>query len=91
MSRQDIAINAPILKYDRGNKELSGAGPTERAAVLALQAGFRLSQSFGHRGYSIGCKAVSIVAPDRDILVRLNRDAVFAIPLGRSVLEQTPQ
>ncbi|MFZ2157145.1 MAG: FkbM family methyltransferase, partial [Bradyrhizobium sp.] len=52
----------------------------ERAALLALQAGSVLTRPYGHRGYRLGCKVVSTAVADRDIIIRLNEDAVFAIP-----------
>ena len=54
----------------------------ERCAAAALQAGARASSLFAHRGYSIGCRLVSSVVPEREIVVRLNPDALFAFPLG---------
>ena len=54
----------------------------ERIAARALQAGARASSLFAHRGYSIGCRLVSSVVPAREIVVRLNPDALFAFPLG---------
>lgn len=59
---------------------LGGAGALDRMAVLALQAGSVLTQPYGHRGYRLGCKAVGNVVARRDIVVRLNGDAAFAIP-----------
>jgi FkbM family methyltransferase len=59
---------------------LTGAGVLDRLALRALQVGTVLTKPFGHRGYSLGCKAVATAVADRDIIVRLNEDAVFAIP-----------
>lgn len=52
----------------------------DRVAVLALHAGSVLTRPYGHRGYRLGCKAVAIAVAGRDIIVRLNEDAAFAIP-----------
>lgn len=82
LSRADIAAVEPSLVYDRGSGELTGARLAERAAVLALQAGSALTRQFGHRGYRLGCNLVSTTIVERDIVVRLNPDAHFAIPLA---------
>lgn len=83
MSRVDAAIDARALVYDRENGKLTGAEVLDAMAIRVLQAGSMLTQPFGHRGYSLGCRAVSIAAPrDRDIAVRLNSDAVFAMPFA---------
>lgn len=82
LSRADIAEVEPSLVYDRESGELTGARLAERAAVLALQAGSALTRQFGHRGYRLGCNVVSTTIVERDIVVRLNPDAHFAIPLA---------
>jgi FkbM family methyltransferase len=69
-------------EFDRITGALTGATLLESAAVLALRAGSKMTQRFGHRGHSIGCKAVACVAPHREILVHLNEDAVFSIPFA---------
>src|SRR5713101_9714448 len=69
-----------LLGFDRGSGMLSGAGVIDRVAVLALQAGSLITRPFGHRGYRLGCKAVASIVANRDIVVRLNEDADFAIP-----------
>jgi FkbM family methyltransferase len=80
LRRTDAAAAGRPLAFDRGNGMLTGAGALERIAVLALQAGSLLTQPYGHRGYRLGCKAVANFVPRRDIVVRLNEDAEFAIP-----------
>ena len=74
-----VASERP-LAFDRKSGRLSGAGVIDRVAVLALQAGSIITRPYGHRGYRHGCKAVATVVADRDIIVRLNEDADFAIP-----------
>lgn len=69
-----------LLAFDRGSGMLTGAGVIDRVAVLALQAGSVLTRPYGHRGYRLGCKAIATLAAGRDIIVRLNDDAAFAIP-----------
>lgn len=69
-----------LLTFDRGSGILTGSSVTDRVAVLALQAGSVLTRPYGHRGYRLGCKAVATAVAGRDIMVRLNEDAVFAIP-----------
>jgi FkbM family methyltransferase len=80
LRRTDEAAAGRPLAFDRGSGMLTGAGAADRIAVLALQAGSLLTQPYGHRGYRLGCKAVANFAPRRDIVVRLNEDAEFAIP-----------
>lgn len=83
MSRVDTAIDARALVYDRESGKLTGAGVLDATAICALQAGSALTRPFGHRGYSLGCRAVSVAATrDRDIVIRLNSDAVFAMPFA---------
>src|SRR5436305_6102939 len=71
----------PVLSFDRASGKLSGAGLMERGVVQALHAGSVLTTPFGHRGYGLGCKAVSAAVSKRDIVINLNSDAVFAVPL----------
>ena len=80
LRRTDEAAAGRPLAFDRGSGMLTGAGALDRIAVLALQAGSLLTQPYGHRGYRLGCKAVANFVPRRDIVVRLNEDAEFAIP-----------
>lgn len=69
-----------LLTFDRESGELNDAGLVDRIAVLALQAGSALTRRFGHRGYGLGCRLVSAGVAERDIVVKLNSDAAFAIP-----------
>lgn len=83
MNRCDNAANARMIVFDRESGRLTGAGQLEAMAIRALQAGSVLTRPFGHRGYGLGCRAVSVVATcDRDIAVKLNSDAVFAMPFA---------
>lgn len=68
------------LIFDRVSGQLFGASAFDRAAVVALQAGSVVAKSFGHRGYGIGCRAIGAVVAPREIVVRLNEDARFAMP-----------
>lgn len=72
----------PSLAYDRGDGRLSGARLARKLAVLALQAGSAVTQPFGHRGYRLGCRIVASAFAEGDIVVRLNSDAVFAMPFA---------
>jgi FkbM family methyltransferase len=76
-----VTPTAPIT-FDRATGQLTGAGMIERAAVAALRAGSKVTLPFEHRGYSIGCRIVSAVVEEREIIVRLNDDSVFAFPLA---------
>lgn len=80
MSRADVAVDALTITYDRESGTLTGAGSIDAMAVRALQAGSMLTRPFGHRGYGLGCRAVSALVTECDIVVRLNYDAAFAIP-----------
>ena len=80
LRRTDEAAAGRLLAFDRGSGKLTGAGFIDRVAVMTLQAGSVLTRPYGHRGYRLGCKAVANVVADRDIIVRLNGDAEFAIP-----------
>lgn len=80
LRRTDEAAAGRPLAFDRGSGMLTGTGALDGVALLALQAGSLLTQPYGQRGYMLGCKAVANFAPRRDIVVRLNEDAEFAIP-----------
>lgn len=82
MRQTEAASADPLLAYDRESGKLTGAGIIDRIAVLALQAGSTLTQPFGHRGYGLGCEVVSAAVSTRDIVVRLNPDALFAMPFA---------
>ena len=69
----------PLL-FDRVSGRLTGASTLVRAAVAALRAGSAATKHVGHRGYGIGCRAVGSVMTSRELLVRLNEDALFAMP-----------
>ena len=82
MSRIAAAADTPTIIYDRETGILTGASPLDTIAVGALRAGSVLTRPFGHRGYGLGCKMVSVLATNGDIVVKLNSDAAFAIPLA---------
>lgn len=69
------------VDLDRETGAVNGS-LAERAAVHLLQAGSKLSSLFAHRGYRFGCRAFAVAFPDREVVVRLNADSLFAIPLG---------
>lgn len=69
------------LQFDRASGQLTGASLPVRAAVAALRAGSIATKSVGHRGYGIGCRVVGSIMTSRELLVRLNEDALFAMPL----------
>lgn len=80
LHRAEVAVTEPMLAYDRESGELTGAGLVDLIAVLALQAGSALTRPFGHRGYGFGCRLVSAAIAERDVVVKLNSDAAFAMP-----------
>jgi len=74
------AAGGEPLIFDRSTGHLDGASLVNRAVLLALQAGSVITQPFGHRGYRLGCRTLASIAAKRDIIIRLNENAVLAIP-----------
>jgi FkbM family methyltransferase len=72
---------APIM-FDRATGRLGGASFAERWAARAMQAGAKATAPFAHLGYSLGCRILAAILPRRDIVVRMNDDALFAFPFG---------
>ena len=72
----------PVLAFDRRTGALDGATVAERLAALAFQAGARISSAWSYRGFGAGCRAVRTVLHERDIIVRLDEDALFSFPYG---------
>ena len=70
------------LVFDRATGVIDGAGMREKLLVMAFQTGARISSSWTHRGFGVGCKALRPLVPNQDMHVRLNDDAVFAFPFG---------
>lgn len=73
------AGGGPLI-FDRSTGHVDGANLIDRAVLLALQAGSIVTQPFGHRGYRLGCQTLASIAAKRDIIIRLNEDAVLAVP-----------
>jgi FkbM family methyltransferase len=73
--------HAPI-QFDRASGALEGANLWERTAALALVTGSKISSHFSHRGYNRCANLLRLTLPERDIAVKLNRDAVFEFPYG---------
>lgn len=75
-------IALPAIRFDRDTGALEGANLWERTAALALAAGSKISSHFSHRGY-IGCaNLLRKTLPERNIAIKLNRDATFEFPYG---------
>ena len=74
-------LNTSLI-YDRRSGRLYGASLAERASAAVLQVGSAVTRSLDHRGFRLGCNLVSAMLPARDILVRLDADAVFCIPFA---------
>ncbi len=71
------------LTFDRASGRLEGAALLERCVAFALAAGARLSAALAYHGYAVGCRIVcSVLREEREIIVRLNPDALFAFPFG---------
>jgi FkbM family methyltransferase len=72
----------PVLAFDRRTGVLDGATAAERLAAVAFQTGARLSSAWSYRGFGAGCKAVRTILQERDIIIRLDDDALFSFPYG---------
>ena len=75
-------IAQPPIQFDRASGALQGANLWERTAALALAAGSKVSSHFSHRGYNMCANLLRKTLPERDIAIKLNRDATFAFPYG---------
>ena len=75
-------IAPPPMSYDRATGRLQGATAVERCAALAFAAGARASAAMHHRGFSIGCRMITSLIDQREIVVMLGDDARFAFPFG---------
>ena len=60
----------------------SKARRVERCAALAFAAGAKVSAPMHHRGFSIGCRMITSMIDQREIVALLNDDARFAFPFG---------
>jgi len=74
----------PVLAFDRRTGVLDGATAVERLAAVAFLAGARISSVWSYRGFGAGCKAVRSMLAERDIILRLDDDALFSFPYGDS-------
>jgi FkbM family methyltransferase len=72
---------API-QFDRASGVLEGANLWERTAALALATGSKISSHFSHRGYNGCANLLRRTLPERNIAIKLNKDAVFEFPYG---------
>ncbi|HYI27611.1 MAG TPA: FkbM family methyltransferase [Bradyrhizobium sp.] len=72
----------PPIQFDRASGALEGANLWERAAALAFATGSKISSHFSHRGYNMCANLLRRTLPERDIDIKLNRDATFAFPYG---------
>lgn len=50
--------------------------------AFALMAGSKISAAFSHRGYNMCANLLRKTLPARDIVVKMNPDALFAFPYG---------
>lgn len=70
------------LVFDRATGRLDGASLVESGVVAAMRVGARATAPMGHHGFPRGCRMLGRVHDGREIVVRLDEDAVFAFPLG---------
>ena len=75
-------IAQPPIQFDRASGTLEGANLWERTAALAFATGSKISSHFSHRGYNMCANLLRRTLPERDIAIKLNRDATFAFPYG---------
>ena len=54
----------------------------ERCAALAFAAGAKASAPMHYRGFSVGCRVITSIIEQREIVALLNDDARFAFPFG---------
>lgn len=76
-----MIAQAPI-RFDRATGVLEGTNAWERFAAMTLAAGAAVSASFSYRGYNACANLLRRALPQRDIVIRLGDDAVFAFPYG---------
>lgn len=70
------------MSFDRATGRLEGATALERCAALAFAAGSKASAPMHYRGFSIGCRVITSIIDQREIVTLLNDDARFAFPFG---------
>jgi FkbM family methyltransferase len=70
------------IRFDRASGVLEGVNLWERAVALALVVGSKISSMFSHRGYNMCANLLRRTLPVRDIVVKLNADALFSFPYG---------
>jgi FkbM family methyltransferase len=70
------------IRFDRSTGVFEDASAWERLAAVALVAGSKVSSLFSHRGYNSCANLLRKTLTARDIVVKLNSDAVFAFPYG---------
>jgi FkbM family methyltransferase len=72
----------PPISYGRSPGRLEGATAMERRAALAFAAGAKAGAPMHYRGFSVGCRVITSMIDQREIVVLLNDDARFAFPFG---------
>ena len=72
----------PPIQFDRASGVLEGANAWERLAAIALMLGSKVASNFSHRGYNGCANLLRKTLPERDIEIKLNKDATFAFPYG---------
>lgn len=72
----------PPMSFDRATGRLEGATAIERCAALAFAAGAKASAPMHYRGFSVGCRLITSIIDQREIVTFLNDDARFAFPFG---------
>ena len=75
-------MTQPPMSYDRTTGRLEGATAIERCAALAFAAGAKASAPMHYRGFSVGCRVITAIVEQREIVTLLNADARFAFPFG---------
>ena len=75
-------IALPPIRFARTTGVLEGANAWDRLAALALTSGSKKAKTFSHRGYNSCANLLRLLLPRRDIVIKLNADALFVFPNG---------
>ena len=76
--------NSERLTFDRRTGAIRGATWSETVLIRMFQLGSRISSMWSFRGYGFTCRQIRKLIRKRNMLVRLNDDAVFCFPFADS-------
>ena len=75
-------MEPPPISYDRATGRLRRRDGDGACAALAFAAGAKASAPMHFRGFSVGCRVITSMIDQREIVALLNEDARFAFPFG---------